>query len=137
VTRTLHFSRAAQPIWAPACYARRRRLRRNHSTLKRGTTVWQIHPWLALGVAASTAATDAVYVMFSAAVASRRRVPAATWSSVWYLLSAFAVISYTRNWIYVCFAAVGSWIGAYLSMTLLRRPHRADELDRGEPKASA
>jgi len=53
--------------------------------------VWQIHPWLALGVVASTAATDAVYVMFNAAVSSRRRVPAATWSSVWYLLSAFAV----------------------------------------------
>ena len=84
-------------------------------------TVEAIHPWLALGVVLSTAATDAVYVMFSAAVASRRRVPAATWSSVWYLLSAFAVISYTRNWVYVCFAAVGSWIGAYLSMSFLRR----------------
>jgi hypothetical protein len=76
---------------------------------------------LALGVVVSTAATDAVYVMFNAAVSSRRRVPAATWSSVWYLLSAFAVISYTKNWVYVCFAAVGSWVGAYLSMTFLRR----------------
>ena len=83
--------------------------------------MWQIDPWLALGVMASTAATDAVYVMFNAAVSSGRRVPAATWSSVWYLLSAFAVISYTRNWKYVCFAALGSWIGAYLSMTLLRQ----------------
>jgi len=53
--------------------------------------------WLAIGVFVSTAATDAVYVMFNAAVSSRRRVPAATWSSVWYLLSAFAVISYTKN----------------------------------------
>jgi len=77
--------------------------------------------WLALGVVLSTAATDAVYVMFNAAVSSRRRVPAATWSSIWYLLSAFAVISYTKNWVYVCFAAVGSWIGAYVSMTVLRR----------------
>jgi hypothetical protein len=77
--------------------------------------------WLALGVVLSTAATDAVYVMFNAAVSSRRRVPAATWSSVWYLLSAFAVISYTKNWVYVCFAAAGSWIGAYVSMTLLHR----------------
>ena len=97
--------------------------------------IGQIHPWLALGVAASTAATDAVYVMFSAAVSSRRRVPAATWSSVWYLLSAFAVISYTRNWVYVCFAALGSWVGAYVSMTVLRRPDsHAGGLDRGEPK---
>lgn len=75
---------------------------------------------LALGVLLSTAATDAVYVMFNAAVSARRRLPAATWSSVWYLLSAFAVISYTKNWVYVVFAALGSWIGAYLSMTLLR-----------------
>jgi hypothetical protein len=77
--------------------------------------------WLALGVVVSTAATDAVYVMFNAAVSSRRRVSAASWSSLWYLLSAFAVISYTKNWVYVCFAAVGSWIGAYLSMTWLSR----------------
>ncbi len=79
----------------------------------------QIDPWLALGVFLSTAATDAVYVMFNAAVSARRRIPAATWSGVWYLLSAFAVISYTRNWMYVGFAAAGSWLGAYLSMTVL------------------
>ena len=80
----------------------------------------QIDPWLALGVFISTAATDAVYVLFNAAVSSQRRLPAANWSGVWYLLSAFAVISYTKNWMYVGFAASGSWVGAYLSMTLLR-----------------
>jgi predicted small integral membrane protein len=80
---------------------------------------------LGVGVVLSTAATDAVYVMFNAAVSSRRRLPAATWSSVWYLLSAFAVISYTKNWVYVCFAAAGSWIGAYLSMTWLRKARGA------------
>jgi hypothetical protein len=79
-----------------------------------------IDPWLALGVSISTAVTDAVYVLFNAAVSARRRVPAATWSSVWYLLSAFAVISYTRNWVYVGFAAAGSRIGAYISLTLLQ-----------------
>jgi uncharacterized membrane protein YhaH (DUF805 family) len=79
-----------------------------------------IDPWLALGVSVSTALTDAVYVFFNAAVSARRRLPAATWSSIWYLLSAFAVISYTRNWAYVGFAAAGSWIGAFASMTLLR-----------------
>jgi uncharacterized membrane protein YfcA len=57
-------------------------------------------------------------------VARRRRVAAATWSSVWYLISSFAVISYTKDWTYVVFAALGSWIGAYASVTLLhdRRP---------------
>ena len=81
-----------------------------------------IDPRLGLGVFVSTAATDAVYVMFNAAVSSQRRVSAATWSSIWYLLSAFAVISYTKNWAYVVFAAAGSWVGASLSMTLLRKP---------------
>jgi hypothetical protein len=87
--------------------------------------VMVINPWLAVGVFVSTAATDAVYVLFNAAVSSRRRVPAATWSSVWYLLSAFAVISYTKNWMFVGFAAAGSWVGAYLSITLLQKPWRA------------
>ena len=78
-----------------------------------------VDPWLALGVLVSTAVTDAVYVLFNAAVSARKRVPAATWSSVWYLLSAFAVISYTKNWVYVGFAAGGSWIGAYATLSLL------------------
>lgn len=85
-----------------------------------------INPWLALAVMASTAATDAIYVQFSSAVAARRRVAAASFSSAWYLLSAFAVISYTTSWVYIFFAAAGSWIGAYLSMTWIkRRPHPA------------
>jgi hypothetical protein len=80
-----------------------------------------IDPLLAAGVLVSTAATDALYVQFSAAVAARRRIAAASYSSVWYLLSAIAVISYTSSWIYVIFAAAGSWVGAYASMTWLRR----------------
>src|SRR6516165_6647723 len=81
-----------------------------------------IHPLTAVAVILATAATDAVYVMFTSSVVARKRVSAATWSSVWYLLSSFAVISYTENWVYVVFAAVGSWIGAFASMTFLHRP---------------
>lgn len=84
----------------------------------------QLHPLLAVGVVLSTAATDAVYVFFTAAVSRRRRISAATWSSAWYLLSSFAVITYTRDWTYVVFAALGSWIGAYLSMSFLHAPPR-------------
>jgi len=81
----------------------------------------EIRPLLAVGVLVSTALTDAVYVLFTSAVAARRRFAAATWSSCWYLLSAFAVISYTGNSIYVIFAASGSWMGAYLSVRYLNR----------------
>lgn len=80
-----------------------------------------IDPLVAMGVTLSTAATDAVYVFFNAAVSARRRVAAASWSSAWYMLSAFAVISYTSNWAYVLFAAAGAWIGGFASVTALDR----------------
>jgi hypothetical protein len=80
-----------------------------------------INPLTAIGVVLATAATDAVYVMFTSAVVARKRVSAASWSSIWYMLSSFAVISYTENWIYVAFAAIGSWIGAFATITFLHR----------------
>lgn len=91
------------------------------------------NPLIAVGVMASTAATDAVYVLFSAAVTSRRRTVAASWSSIWYLLSAFAVISYTGNAAYVLFAAAGSWLGAFGAVTWLGKPHAANPLAKNHP----
>jgi len=92
--------------------------------------MWPSHidPLIAAGVVVGTALTDVTYVMFTASVVARKRVPAATWSSVWYLLSSFAVISYTNNWIYV-----RSWIGAYLTLTVV---HRAPSLPPAPPGAA-
>lgn len=82
-----------------------------------------IDPFVATGVVMATAVTDAAYVFFNAAVTARHRFRAANWSACWYLLSAFAVISYTENAIYVAFAALGSWLGAFASVTWLVRPN--------------
>jgi hypothetical protein len=81
-----------------------------------------IDPLIAVGVVAATAVTDAAYVFFNAAVAGRRQIPVANWSACRYLLSAFAVINYTENAVYVAFAALGSWLGAYAFVTWLVRP---------------
>jgi len=92
-----------------------------------------LNPLTAIGVVVSTASTDAIYVLFNAAVSDRRRIRAACWSSIWYLLSAFAVISYTQNAIYVLFAATGSWIGAFCALTWLNRdcgPGHSSTLER-------
>lgn len=83
-----------------------------------------VSPAIAAGVVISTALTDAVYVMFNAAVTARRRSVAASWSSIWYLLAAFAVISYTGNPVYALFAAAGSWMGAFGAVTWLRHSDR-------------
>jgi hypothetical protein len=98
----------------------------------------ELNPLIAAGVMASTATTDAVYVMFNAAVTTRRPARAASWSGLWYLLSAFAVISYTGNPIYVAFAAGGSWVGAFFSVLWLqkRRPAPAPLPAQHRPSSS-
>jgi hypothetical protein len=80
-----------------------------------------LNPLIALAVFGATIVTDAVFVFFTDAVASRHRIRAANWSAVWYLLAAVSVISYTSNPVYVAFAALGSWVGAYMSLTWLNR----------------
>jgi hypothetical protein len=40
------------------------------------------------------------------------------------------VISYTANPIYVAFAAIGSWLGAFASVTLM---HRQQSVVRHDP----
>jgi hypothetical protein len=82
---------------------------------------FELSPLIAAGVVVSTAATDAVFVMFNAAVTARSPAKAASWSALWYLLAAFAVISYTGNPVYALFAAIGSWIGAFCSVKWLNR----------------
>jgi len=92
-----------------------------------------VNPLIALDEIASTAATDAAYVFFNAAVNGRRHIRAANWSAIWYLLSAFAVISYTENATYVVFAATGSWLGAFVSVSWLRRGYADDAPARHNP----
>jgi uncharacterized membrane protein YhaH (DUF805 family) len=93
-----------------------------------------LNPFIAAAVFGATIVTDAVYVFFTAAVTARHRIRAANWSSVWYLLSAFAVINYTGNPVYVVFAALGSWVGAYLSVTWLNRgKSEATPIRPGQP----
>lgn len=97
-----------------------------------------LNPIIAIGVFGATIVTDAVYVFFTAAVSARHRFRAANWSAIWYLLSAFAVINYTGNPIYVVFAALGSWVGAYLSVTWLNRgPAAASPIRPGPPDFAA
>src|ERR1700759_4801768 len=81
-----------------------------------------INPLTAGAVILATAATDAVYVMFTSAVVAKKRLAPAAPRSSSYVVSSFPVIIYTENWVYVLFAAVGSWIGAFASMPFLPRP---------------
>jgi hypothetical protein len=72
-----------------------------------GMHILTIDPPIAAAVFPAAAATNAINVRFTLAVVARHRVAAANWSSLWYLLSSYAVISYTNDWIYVLFEAIG------------------------------
>jgi uncharacterized membrane protein YhaH (DUF805 family) len=100
-----------------------------------GTAIMNLslNPLIALAVFGATIVTDAVFVFFTAAVASRHRFRAANWSAVWYLLAAVSVISYTSNPVYVVFAALGSWVGAYMSVTWLNRGQAGNAAIRPGP----
>lgn len=90
-----------------------------------------IDPWIALGVVTATALTDALCVLYTSSVAQRHDLATANWGSLTYMLSGFAVISFTTHWFYVLFAALGAWIGSYASMKYLRwRTIRREEQSR-------
>jgi hypothetical protein len=87
-----------------------------------------LNPFIAVGVFVSTATTDAVYVLFNAAVSDRRRVrgrPGAP-SGICCQRSR-SLVSYTHNAVYVLFAAAGSWIGAFSAVTWLIHDYRPTE----------
>src|SRR5262245_45707667 len=92
-----------------------------------------INPLIALAVFASTAVTDAGYVFSTAAFGGGRGVRAANGGAIWYRLSPFAVIGYTENPVYVAFAALGSWCGAYASVTWLVRGEPNPAVPRHDP----
>ncbi len=72
-------------------------------------------PWIALAVVAAMAMTDAIYVLWLKQVVAKRPIRAGLLSSLYHMAAAVAVISYTKEWIYVLFAAAGSFVGVYLS----------------------
>src|SRR6185437_11510021 len=80
---------------------------------------FEIDPLIAAAVVVATACTDAVYVLFTNAVVRRRRMPAATWSSVWYLLSSFAVINFSHHWSYDKLSSLVSFMRVYIPFTFL------------------
>jgi uncharacterized membrane protein YfcA len=75
-----------------------------------------IDPLVALLVFLLTAVMDALHAVYTKAVASNQAGRAATFGSVIYLISGFAVIQYTQNHVYLVFMVLGSWIGVYLSV---------------------
>lgn len=86
-------------------------------------------PMVALAVTAASAATDFVYTMYMKEVVAKHPVRAGLLSSLYHLVAAFAIVSYTKNWIYVLFTALGGFFGVYLSVRFRFWEDRPSSLD--------
>ncbi len=73
-------------------------------------------PNIAFTIFILTLVMDALHAIYTRAVAANRAGRAATFGSLIYLISGFAVIHYTQNHLYLLCVVAGSWVGTYLSI---------------------
>ena len=83
-------------------------------------------PLIALAVIAAVAVTDFLYVIWLKEVVAKRAVRAGLVSTLYHFVAAFAIISYTKNWVYVLFSGLGSFIGVYISTRFFSSPDRPE-----------
>lgn len=71
-------------------------------------------PIIFIAVFIATLLTDALYALYTIHVTKKNPVLAASYGSLIHILTAFAVISYTKNYWYLIPLVIGSFIGTYL-----------------------
>jgi uncharacterized membrane protein YfcA len=77
---------------------------------------------VALAVFLLTALMDGLHAIYTRAIATHCAGRAATFGSLIYLISAFAILQYTQNGWYLLFVVAGSWIGTYMGVKIQSRP---------------
>lgn len=76
---------------------------------------------IAVTIFVATAFMDALHVVYTQAIGEEKPGAAATSGALIYVVSAFAVIQYTQNWVYVLFMVAGSWVGTYATVVRNKR----------------
>lgn len=77
--------------------------------------------WLVcLGLFVAYLFVDALYVLYTKAVVKQRPIYAANVGTLMYFMSAYGIINYTHNWLYILPIAAGSWLGTYLTVKLIK-----------------
>lgn len=71
-------------------------------------------PLIFIAVFFATLITDALWALYLIKVTEKNPLLAASYGSFIHILSAFTVISYTKNSLYLIPLVVGSFIGTYL-----------------------
>lgn len=84
----------------------------------------QFSPLIGLGLFCSYALLDSVYAVYTLAIVKKRKAMAANMGSAVYLLTAFGIINYVDNWLYIIPMLMGGWIGTYLTLYHVEKRER-------------
>ncbi len=76
--------------------------------------------FIAIGILVAYAVIDALNTHYTAAVAQKRPVVAASSGAIVYILIAFGIISFTENILYLIPLVIGSWTGTFFVVRFQR-----------------
>jgi hypothetical protein len=68
---------------------------------------------IAFGIMIGYMIIDGIYVKYTLELVALKPLLTANLSVVMYILSAFAIINYTENWLYAIPMIIGAWLGTY------------------------
>jgi uncharacterized membrane protein len=77
-------------------------------------------PLIFLSVFAATLVTDALWALYMVHVSKKSPFRAAGYGSLIHILSAFTVISYTKDTLYIIPLVIGSFLGTYLTVKYVK-----------------
>jgi hypothetical protein len=70
--------------------------------------------WLALAIVINYIIIDGLYAQYTLDVISLKPIKSASIGSLMYILSAFGIINFINNVLYVIPMLIGSWLGTFL-----------------------
>ncbi len=80
-------------------------------------------PLIFISVFFATLCIDALYALYTIRVTEKKAFQSATFGSLIHILTAFTVISYTKNYFYLIPLVIGSFFGTYLAVRYTKSGH--------------
>ena len=71
-------------------------------------------PIIFISVFFATMCVDALYALYTLRLTQKKAFQSAMFGSLIHILTAFTVISYTKNYLYLIPLVIGSFVGTYL-----------------------
>ncbi len=71
-------------------------------------------PLIFISVFIATLCIDGLYALYTLRVTEKKAFQSATFGALIHILTAFTVISYTKNYLYLIPLVIGSFLGTYI-----------------------